>query len=346
MNQMGRAAGPLPSVSGRRSPVPILQVATGFWASQALLTAVDLKIFTILFGGPKTAAEVAQEAGADPVATEALLDANCALGFLHRNGDRYRNDEASNAYLVEGSPGSYVDLVRFMRDPLFGIWQALADTIRQGSPPVSPAETDGVEIALARGFHNGAYALMTRLAEILDIEFSTYSRMLDVGSHTGAGALCLARRYPQLQATLLDRPAFRELAEEFIRSTKLEDRVAFEEGNPDEGKPGGEYDLVLLPHHLSQRSREDLPRVLDGVMHSLRRGGMLLVTEFLLEDSRSEPREAALFRLNVLAIQGPRLAGALTRSELYALLQQAGFKDVDMVGLPMFGITAITACKA
>ena len=346
MNQMGRAAGPLPSVSGRRSPVPILQVATGFWASQALLTAVDLKVFTILFGGPRTSAEVAQEAGSDPAATEALLDANCALGFLHRNGDRYRNDEVSNAYLVEGSPGSYVDLVRFMKAPLYGIWQGLADTVRQGSPAVPPSECDAVEIALSRGFHNGAYALMTRLAEILDIEFSTYSRMLDVGSHTGAGALCLARRYPQLQATLLDRPVFRELAEEFIRSTKLEDRVHFEEGSPDEGKPGAEYDLVLLSHHLSQRSREDLPRVLDGVMKSLRHGGMLLVTEFLLEDSKAEPREAALYRLNVVAMYGPRFAGALTRSELTSLLEQAGFKDVDMVGLPMFGITAITACKA
>ncbi len=346
MNQMGRAAGPLPSVSGRRSPVPILQVATGFWASQALLTAVDLKVFTILFGGPKTAADVAQESGADPVGVEALLDANCALGFLHRNGDRYRNDEVSNAYLVEGSPGSYVDLVRFMRDPLFGIWQGLADTIRKGTPPDPPAGMDTMEIALARGFHNGAYAIMMRLAEILDIEFSTYSRMLDVGSHTGAGALCLARRYPQLQATLLDRPIFREMAEEFIRSTKLEERVHFEEGHPDEGKPGGEYDLVLLSHYLSQRSRPDLPKLLEGVMQSLRHGGMLLVTEFLLEDSKAEPREAALFRLNVLASYGPRFAGALTRSELYSLLEKAGFKDVDMVGLPMFGITAITACKA
>ncbi len=346
MSQMGRAAGPLPSVSGRRSPVPILQVATGFWASQALLAAVELKVFTILFGGPKTAAEVAKEAGADPTGIEALLDANCALGFLHRNGDRYRNDETSNAYLVEGSPGSYVDLVRFMRDPLFGIWQGLAETVRNGAPPEPAGGMDRVEIALARGFHNGGYALMTRLAEILDIEFSTYSRMLDVGSHTGAGALCLTRRYPQLQATLLDRPIFRELAEEFIRSTKLEDRVHFEEGEPDEAKPEGEYDLVLLSHHLSQRSRSDLPKMLEAVMRSLRRGGMLLVTEFLLEDSKAEPREAALYRLNVLASYGPRFAGALTRSELCSLLEQAGFKDVDMVGLPMFGITAITACKA
>jgi len=346
MNQMGRAAGPLPSVSGRRSPVPILQVATGFWASQALLCAVDLKVFTILFGGPKTVLEVAQEAGADPEAVEALLDANCALGFLHRNGDRYRNDESSNAYLVEGSPGSYVDLVRFMRDPLFGIWQGLAETVRKGTPPESAGGTDQVEIALARGFHNGAYALMMRLAEILDLEFSAYSRMLDVGSHTGAGALCLARRYPQLQATLLDRPAFRELAEEFIRSTKLEDRVHFEEGNPDEAKPEGEYDLVLLSHQLSRRSRSDLPLVLASVAQSLRPGGMLLVTEFLLEDSKAEPKEAALFRLNVLASYGSRFAGALTRSELYSLLEQAGFKGVDMVGLPMFGITAITASKA
>ena len=104
-------------------------------------------------------------------------------------------------------------------------------------------------------------------------------------------------------------------------------------------------DLVLLSHHLSRRSREDLPRILDAVRQSLHPNGMLLVTEFLLEDSKAEPREAALFRLNVVASYGPRFAGALTRSELYALLEQGGFSEVDMVGLPMFGITAITASK-
>ena len=53
-----------------------------------------------------------------------------------------------------------------------------------------------------------------------------------------------------------------------------------------------------------------------------------------------------LIRLNVLAAQGSAAAGALTRAELVRFLQDAGFTDVDMVGLPMFGITAITACKS
>jgi predicted O-methyltransferase YrrM len=345
MSQMGRAAGPL-SVSGRLSPVSILQVATGFWASQALLTAVDLRIFTVLFGGPKTVAEVAAETKTDPAALEALLDANCALGFVHRSGERFRNDEVSNAFLVEGSPGSYVDLVRFMREPLFGIWGSLKETVRNGAAPVPPEAMDPTEVSLARAFHNGLYAAMMRVAEILDIEFSSYTKVLDLGSHTGAGALCLARRYPQFQATILDRAAFQPLAEEFIRSMKLEDRLRFLPGNPDEAQPGGNFDLILLPHHLSRRPRASLPAILDRVNQSLRPGGMLLVTEFLLEDSKAEPREAALFRLNVLATYGPASAGALTRTELCRLLQDAGFANVDMAGLPMFGITAITASKS
>ena len=342
MSQMGRAAGPL-SASGRLSPVPILQTATGFWASQALMTAVELRLFTVLFGGPKTAAEVAAELGTDPAALEALMDANCALGFLHRTGDRYRNDEVSNAYLVEGSPGSYVELVRFMRDPLFNIWQSLRDTVMMGKAPTAVGD---VEVSLARAFHNGVYATMTRVAEILDIEFSAYNKILDLGSHTGAGALCLARRYPQFQATILDRPTFQPVAEEYIRGMKLEERVRFLPGNPEEGQPGGDYDLVLLAHNLSRQSRASIPGFLQNVKQSLRSGGTLLVTEFLLEESKAEPREAALYRLNVLASYGAGSAGALTRTELYRLLQDAGLANVDMVGLPMFGITAITASKS
>jgi predicted O-methyltransferase YrrM len=345
MNQMGRAAGPL-SVSGRLSPVPILQVATGFWASQALLTAVDLRVFTVLFGGPKTAAEIAAETKTDPAALEAVLDANCALGFLHRSGERFRNDEVSNAFLVEGSPGSYVELVRFMRDPVFSLAGQLRDTVRSGASPIPPDQMDATEVALARALHNGLYAAMMRVAEILDIEFSTYSKLLDLGSHTGAGALCLARRYPQFQAAILDRPVFQPVAEEFIRSMKLEDRIHFVPGNPDEVQPGGNYDLILLPHQLSRRPRASLPAMLERVSQSLRPGGMILVTEFLLEESKAEPKEAALFRLNILASYGPASAGALTRTELGRLLQDAGFVNVDMAGLPMFGITAITASKS
>jgi predicted O-methyltransferase YrrM len=309
------------------------------------MTAVDLRLFTVLFGGPKTAAEVAAELKADPAAVEALMDANCALGFLHRTGDRYRNDEVSNAYLVEGSPGSYVELVRFMREPLFGIWQSLRDTVRTGKSPIAPDAMSEIEVSLARAFHNGVYATMMRVAEILDIEFSAYTKILDLGSHTGAGALCLARRYPQFQATILDRAAFQPVAEEYIRAMKLEERVRFLPGNPDEGQPDGDYDLVLLAHQLSRRSRASIPAFLQNVKQSLRVGGTLIVTEFLLEDSKAEPREAALFRLNVLASYGAGSAGALTRTELYRLLQDSGLADVDMVGLPMFGITAITASK-
>lgn len=346
MNPMGRAAQPAKSFSGGLSPLPVLQVATGFWGSQALLTAVELKLFTHLSGGAKTAAELAGLTAADPAGLEALLDANCALGFIHRVGEKYRNDEISNAYLVEGVPGSYVDLIRFMREPLSGILQQLPAAVRTGRPAVASEALDAVQAAAARAFHMGAYATMARVAEILDLEFSAYSRLLDLGGHTGAGSLCLARRYPQLSAVILDRPAFQPLAEEYIAAMKLEDRVRFAAGDPDAARPDAEFDLALLVNHLSRRPRATIPGILAAAAKSLRQGGMLLVTDFLVEDSRSEPREAALFRLNVLALYGSEAAGALTRSSLDRLLREAGFTDVDMVGLPMFGITAITALKA
>jgi hypothetical protein len=122
--------------------------------------------------------------------------------------------------------------------------------------------------------------------------------------------------------------------------------VRFIPADPDQGQPDGNYDLVLLPHFLSQRGRDAIPGILANVFGSLRKSGTVLVTEFVLEESRAEPKEAALFRLNVLAAQGSAAAGALTRAELVRFLQDAGFTDVDMVGLPMFGITAITACKS
>ena len=60
-------------------------------------------------------------------------------------------------------------------------------------------------------------------------------------------------------------------------------------------------------------------------------GGVILVKDFFLEDSRTAPAMAAQFSVNMLVATA---AGkSYTRSETLALLASAGFGDFQTVGV-------------
>jgi hypothetical protein len=74
-------------ISGRIDPSQIMQVGMGFWASKALLSAVELELFTRLGGERMTAAELAEVLGLHERAVPDFPDALVALRVLDREGD-------------------------------------------------------------------------------------------------------------------------------------------------------------------------------------------------------------------------------------------------------------------
>ena len=85
------------------TPAGIMQVGMGFWASKALLTAVNLEIFTHLSLCPLTAEEIQARTGIQKRGLYDFLDALVALGFLDREGFRdeafYSNTEEAELFL-------------------------------------------------------------------------------------------------------------------------------------------------------------------------------------------------------------------------------------------------------
>src|SRR5215475_10755621 len=89
-------------------PSHILQVGMGFFASKALLSAVELGLFTALAKRPMTALEIAKTLGLHPRAVPDFPDSLVALRFLQRTGDGpsglYSNTPESAAFLDGTSP--------------------------------------------------------------------------------------------------------------------------------------------------------------------------------------------------------------------------------------------------
>ena len=155
-------------------------------------------------------------------------------------------------------------------------------------------------------------------------------RILDLGSGTGAGALALARRFPEAEVTALDLsgPLLDRLRAK-ARELGVADRISIVEADVDAGWPAVDpVDLVWASaslHHLN-----DPDRVLADVRATLRPGGLLMAVEidsfpsFLPDGADRELEERCH------ALMNERRAAELPHigSDWGARLTKAGFPAV------------------
>ena len=67
-------------------PSKIMQIGMGFFASKTLLTAVNIKLFTLLAKSKLSGEKIRKALGLHPRSLYDFLDSLVALGFLDRTG--------------------------------------------------------------------------------------------------------------------------------------------------------------------------------------------------------------------------------------------------------------------
>src|SRR3954463_211643 len=108
-----------PSTAPQSIPAPALMVrlATGHWVTQALFVAAKLGIADLVADGPRTPADLAQAAGADPGSLYRLLRALASEGvFAEDAAGRFGLTPLAEC-LRTGVPGSVRAWVLVMGEP-------------------------------------------------------------------------------------------------------------------------------------------------------------------------------------------------------------------------------------
>src|SRR5262249_52655744 len=87
--------------------------------------------------------------------------------------------------------------------------------------------------------------------------------------------------------------------------------------------PERAFDVAVLSNIMHQESPDSNRALLARLRATLRPGGRLVVSDFVVDDDRSGPMQALLFGLNMLVhTPGGR---AYSRGELSRIFQEAGF---------------------
>jgi ubiquinone/menaquinone biosynthesis C-methylase UbiE len=327
------------------TPDRILQVGMGFWASKALLSAVELGLFTELSGGPKTGPELERALGLHPRATFDFLDALVALGLLGREGDgaeaRYSNTPETALYLDRASPRYVGGILEMANARLYRFWADLTPALKTGAPQNEVKHS-------GKPMFDELYADPARLEQFMDamrgvsmanfeafadrFDFSPYRTMADVGGATGQLSAIVARRHPHLDCASYDLPVVRPIAERRLRDEGLGDRVAAKEIDflTDEFPKA---DLITMGMILHDWNLDHKKRLIAKAYRALPEGGALVAIENLIDDKRHENAFGLLMSLNMLIEFGD--AFDFTGADFAGWCFEAGFQQCEV--LPLAG---------
>ena len=314
------------------SPVPLMQLSTGFWAFKTLASAHDLDLFTRLSAtGGMTVEDVVREYGIEERPAEMLLTGCAAIGLLEKDGGSYVNAPLAEEYLVKGKPYDFGGWVQMLDKRLYPGWDKLTEAIRTNRPTTWDPSTqtslfDGVDPLMLELFWGAMHSLSTLTARVLAgaVDFSPYRRMLDVGGGSGAYDIEICARYPELQSTVFDLPFVTEIAAQRIEEAGLSGRIDTIGGDffADE-LPGGR-DLILLSMILHDWTEEKNRAILAKCFDALSSGGAIVISELLVNDEKTGPPPAALMSLNMLIETEGR---NYTPAEYTSWLEDTGFVD-------------------
>ena len=303
----------------------LLATSSAYWRGCALQAGVRLGVFMAMHEGAAPLAEIAARIEADVRGTEYLLNALAAMGLLVKDGDCYANAPPARELLSRASE-RYLGHIILHHHHILDGWAQLDQAVRRGTPVQKRSYGEAVEReSFLLGMYNLAMGIAPRLCPQVDL--AGRRRLLDLGGGPGTYAIHFCLANPELSAVIYDLPTTEPFARQTVGKFGLADRIAFAGGDVNEHPiPGGPYDAAWLSHILHSHGPEECRRIIERTVAAMAPGGLILIHEFILEDSKDAPEFAALFSLNML-IHNP--AGrSYSEAELSGMLRGAGVRDI------------------
>jgi SAM-dependent methyltransferase len=303
----------------------LVELSGGYWKACALHAGVKLRAFSVLGDAAVSGPEASRAMGASERGGAMLLNALAAMGLLVKEENRFANTPESRRLLCEDSE-AYTGHILMHHHHLMEGWSRLAEAVVSGTPvrQRSSHSDDQSRESFLMGMFNLASELAPRVVPLVDL--SGRKRLLDLGGGPGTYAIHFCLQNPRLSASVFDLPSTRPFAEKTIERFGLKDRVSFLSGDYLEDEVPGAFDSAWLSHILHAEGPEDCRRIIRKALRALEPGGIILIQEFILDDSMDGPLHPALFALNMLV--GTEAGRAYSEGQIRAMLETEGVRDV------------------
>ena len=327
------------STSAAQQPSPQLffQTINAHQRTEALKGAIELEVFTAIGEGNTTAAQIAERCQASEKGTRILCDFLTIHGMLTKDGDQYGLTLDSATFLDKRSPAYLGGTVEFLCSPMLTEGSKhIAEAVRKGGTVMENDGTIGPENPVWVKFARAMGAMMALpaqlMAKLVDPNPDRKLKILDIAAGHGLFGIAFATNNPQAEITAVDWTAVLAVAKENAQKTGVSDRYHTIEGNAFDVEFGTGYDLVLLTNFLHHFDPPTCETLLRKVHTALADGGRAVTLEFIPNDDRVSPPDAAGFSMMMLT--STPSGDAYTFPELEKMFANAGFSRSTLHPLP------------
>ena len=207
-------------------------------------------------------------------------------------------------------------------------------------PPDGGMKDDEWREGFIAAMHYRAKWQASAVVELIDT--TNVKRMLDVGGGSGAYSTAFARMREGLTAVVFDLPDIVPLARGYIEEEGLAGKVTAVPGDYTKDVLGAGFDLVFLSAVVHSNSADTNRALLRKCSDALAPGGQVVVQDFVMDEERRGPPQAAIFALNMLV--NTRAGDTYTESEIRTWMMEAGLSGVERKDTP-FGTSLIAGRK-
>lgn len=307
----------------------LMRLVHGFEAAKIFLVAVEHDFFTPLEKGC-TAEELGDLRGLDTRAVELMLNALVAVGVLRKQQGRFFNGAAAAECLVGGE--NYRGHIFRHISHCWDSWHDLGAVAREGTPRhVAEDQALGGDDVRTRDFIRGMDDVTRDLAPdlVARLDLSGVNVVMDVGGGPGRYAATFLECHPHLEEVrLFDLPGALEVARDNLQGFGASERIRLMPGDFNVDRFEAGVDLVWISQVLHSLDEQGSRNLLNKARECLNPGGQVLVHEFLLDDDKAGPAQAALFAVHMLVMtSGGR---AYSGAEIGSWLNDAGFVDITL----------------
>ena len=317
-------------VTEQMHPGELLDISGYYWKTCVLHAAVKLDVFTVIGDTHLTGEEISQTLGGSQRGVERLLNALTAMDLLVKADGKYANSPSGKIFLAKDS-AKYIGHIVMHHHHLLESWSQLDEAVVSGRPVRNRTtfSNDEWRESFLLGMFNLAMGLAPQIVPLIDL--SSKRHLLDLGGGPGTYAIHFCKKYSQLKATVYDLPTTRPFAEKTIKQFELTDSIQFAEGNYLNDPIEGRYDAVWLSHILHGEGPDDCRMIIQKAVSVLEPGGMIIIHDFILNNSMDGPLFPALFSLNMLL--GTDSGQSYSEDQIIDMLATAGVKDVRRIAI-------------
>jgi hypothetical protein len=266
-----------------------------------------------------------------------LCDFLTIMEMLTKKDGQYALTLDSATFLDKRSPAYLGGATEFMcSQQLTEGSKYMAEAVRKGGTALEDDGTVGPENPVWVKFARAMAPMMALpsqlIAKLVDPKADRKLKVLDIAASHGLFGLAFATSNRQAEITALDWKAVVEVAKENAQKAGVADRFHAIDGSAFDVDFGEGYDVVLLTNFLHHFDPPTCETLLRKVHAALADGGRAVTLEFVPNEDRISPPDAAGF--SVMMLTTTPSGDAYTFSELERMFANAGFSKSTLHELP------------